>query len=143
MNYWINTVSRDHVLAGVAGGFTQANHGSPHNLKRMKREDWLVFYSPKTQFKEGRPLQCFTAIGQIIDDEPFQVKMRPDFKPFRRQVQFHDCEEISIRPLLNNLAFIKDKQKWGFPFRRGLFMIEQDDFLQIAEAMNVEGDVAG
>ena len=29
MSYWINTVSRDHVQRGVAGGFTQANHGKP------------------------------------------------------------------------------------------------------------------
>jgi hypothetical protein len=25
--HWINTVSRDHALGGVAGGFTQADHG--------------------------------------------------------------------------------------------------------------------
>ncbi|MCB0010216.1 MAG: EVE domain-containing protein, partial [Anaerolineales bacterium] len=53
MNYWLNTVSRDHVRLGVAGGFTQANHGSPHNLRRMQRGDWLVFYSPRTQFRDG------------------------------------------------------------------------------------------
>jgi hypothetical protein len=141
MNYWINTVSRDHVLAGVAGGFTQANHGNPRNLKRMKRSDWLVFYSPKTKFKEGQPLQCFTAMGQIMDDEPFQVEMRPGFKPFRRQVAFYDCEEVSIRPLIEGLGFIKDKQKWGFPFRRGLFMIEKEDFLLIVDAMHVNSDL--
>ena len=65
MNYWLNTVSRDHVRLGVAGGFTQANHGSPHNLRRMQRGDWLVFYSPRTQFRNGDPLQSFTAIGTI------------------------------------------------------------------------------
>jgi hypothetical protein len=141
MNYWINTVSRDHVLTGVAGGFTQANHGSPHNLKRMKRGDWLVFYSPKTKFKDGQPLQCFTAIGQIVDDAPFQVEMHPGFKPYRRQVQFYDCEEAPIRPMINSLDFIKDKQKWGYPFRRGLFKIEKGDFLHIADAMNVNPDL--
>ena len=45
VNYWINTVSRDHVQRGVAGGFTQANHGKPNLLRRMARGDWLVFYS--------------------------------------------------------------------------------------------------
>ena len=34
MAYWINTVSRDHVQIGMAGGFTQANHGKATNLKR-------------------------------------------------------------------------------------------------------------
>lgn len=138
MNYWINTVSRDHVLTGVAGGFTQANHGSPHNLKKMACGDWLVFYSPKTKFQGGEPLQCFTAIGKITDDEPFQVEMSADFKPFRRQVMFYECQEVSIRPLINGLDFIKDKQKWGFPFRRGMFMVEKHDFMQIADAMKVD-----
>lgn len=138
MNYWINTVSRDHVMAGVSGGFTQANHGSPHNLKRMKCGDWLVFYSPKTNFQGGESLQCFTAIGRIADDEPFQVEMRTDFKPFRRQVMFYDCQEVPIRPLINRLDFIKDKQKWGYPFRRGLFMVEKHDFVQIADAIKVD-----
>ena len=48
--YWINTVSRGHVARGVAGGFTQANHGKPHMLRRMARDDWIVFYSPKTDY---------------------------------------------------------------------------------------------
>ena len=141
MNYWINTISREHVLVGVEGGFTQANHGSPHNLRRMKRGDLLVFYSPKTQFQGGKLLKTFTAIGQITDDEPYQVQMREDFNPFRRNVTFFDCQEASIRPLINDLDFITDKQKWGFPFRRGLFMIEASDFFQIAAAMNVNVEV--
>ena len=53
---------------GVAGGFTQANHGKPHMLKKMARGDWIVFYSPKTVYPDGEPLQAFTAIGQAADD---------------------------------------------------------------------------
>jgi EVE domain len=64
MKYWVNTVSKDHVLKGVKGSFTQANHGSPHNLKRMNRGDFIIFYSPRTHFKEGDPLQHFTALGK-------------------------------------------------------------------------------
>ena len=86
MNYWVNTVSRDHVQRGVAGGFTQANHGKPNLLRRMARGDWLVFYSPKTHYPEGEPLQAFTAIGQVSDDEPYQAEMAPDFYPWRRNV---------------------------------------------------------
>ncbi|MET0860910.1 MAG: hypothetical protein ABW091_07770 [Microbacterium sp.] len=43
MTAWINTVSRDHVERAVAGGFTQANHGKPHNLRRLERGDWIAF----------------------------------------------------------------------------------------------------
>ena len=77
MTYWINTVSRGHVQRGVAGGFTQANHGKPHMLRRMARGDWIVFYSPKTDYPDGAPLQAFTAIGQVADDEVYQADLDP------------------------------------------------------------------
>ena len=40
-------------------------------LRKMARGDWIVFYSPKTAYPDGAPLQAFTAIGQVADDEPF------------------------------------------------------------------------
>ena len=57
MTYWINTVSADHVQRGVAGGFAQANHGKPDMLRKMSRDDWVIFYSPKTAFEKGEPLR--------------------------------------------------------------------------------------
>ena len=73
MTNWINTVSRDHVERGVRGRFTQATHGRPHMLRNMARGDWIVFYSPKKAYPDGEPLQAFTAIGQVADDEPYQA----------------------------------------------------------------------
>lgn len=70
--YWVNTVSRDHLLRGVAGGFTQANHGRATGLRQLKRGDLVVFYSPKTAFEGGEPLQRFTALGRVADDEPYE-----------------------------------------------------------------------
>ena len=99
MTNWINTVSRDHVERGVRGRFTQANHGKPNMLRKMARGDWIVFYSPKTAYPDGEPLQAFTAIGQVADNEPYQVEMSPDFQPWRRNVDFLECTETPIRPL--------------------------------------------
>src|SRR6478609_5692577 len=127
MTYWINTVSRGHVQRGVAGGFTQANHGKPHMLKRMRRGDWIVFYSPRTDFPDGAPLQAFTAIGEVTDDEPYQVTMGPDFEPWRRRVDFLPVRETPIRPLLEDLEFVEDKSRWGYKFRFGVFEISEHD----------------
>ena len=135
VNYWINTVSRDHVKRGVAGGFTQANHGKPNLLRRMARGDWLVFYSPKTHYPEGEPLQAFTAIGQVSDDEPYQAEMATDFHPWRRNVEFLACTETPIRPLLDDLDFVEDKSRWGYRFRFGVFKIDEHDFAVIRSAM--------
>lgn len=134
---WVNTVSREHVQAAVEGGFTQADHGKDMRLKRLNKGDLLVFYSPRTKFRDGEPLQAFTALGEIIDTEPYQVELTADFHPWRRKMSFKQGREAPIRPILSDLEFIKDKEKWGFPFRRGLFEIAQADFGVIAKAMSV------
>jgi hypothetical protein len=137
MAYWINTVSRDHVLRGAAGGFTQANHGKPHMLRRMERGDWIVFYSPKTLFQGGAPLQAFTAIGRVTDDAAYQAQMAPDFHPWRRNVEFLPATEAPIRPLIGTLGFIEDTAHWGYKFRSGVFAIGEHDFGLICSAMAI------
>lgn len=139
MTNWINTVSRDHVLRGVRGGFTQANHGKPHMLRKMARGDWIVFYSPKTDYPQGEPLQAFTAIGQVADDEPYRAEMSPDFQPWRRSVDFLDCGEAPIRPLIERLEFIEDPARWGYRFRFGVFQINDHDLEVIRSAMQGTG----
>jgi hypothetical protein len=136
MTFWINTVSRDHVARGVAGGFTQANHGKPQMLRKMARGDWIVFYSPRTTYPDGAPLQAFTAIGQVSDDVPYQAEMAPDFHPWRRAVDFEACDEAPIQPLLDDLDFVEDKKRWGYRFRFGVFEIDQHDFEVIRSAMS-------
>jgi EVE domain len=135
MTNWINTVSRDHVLRGVEGRFTQANHGKPHMLRKMARGDWIIFYSPRTALEGGEPLQAFTAIGQIADDEPYQVEMTTDFHPWRRSVDFLPCNEVPIRRLIDELDFILDKKRWGYRFRFGVFSIDGHDLELIRAAM--------
>ena len=123
MTNWINTVSRDHVERGVRGRFTQANHGKPTMLRKMARGDWIIFYSPKTAYPDGEPLQAFTA------------DVAPDFQPWRRNVDFLECAETPIRPLLEQLNFIEDKARWGYKFRFGVFKIDDHDFEVIRSAM--------
>jgi len=135
LKYWINTVSREHVLIGTKGGFTQADHGKPTRLGRLAKGDLVVFYSPRTAFRAGEPLQCFTALGRISDEEPYQATMGPSFCPWRRRMMFLPSQPASIQPLITALDFIKDKKRWGFPFRRGLFEVHERDFMRIAKAM--------
>ena len=134
---WINTVSRAHVRAGVEGGFTQADHGKATRLRRLTKGDRIVFYSPRTELRGGDPLQSFTAIGEIADNEPYQVEMTPDFHPWRRRVSFWESTEAPIRMVLEHLSFVPDPKRWGMVFRRGLFTVPCEDFDRIAAAMGV------
>ena len=131
----MNTISRDHARVAVEGVFTQALHGRASGLKRLNAGDWLVFYSPKTSLEGGERLQAFTATGRVADDELYQVEMAPGFVPWRRNVNFVDCVETPIGPLIDSLSFIKDKKRWGYMFRFGLFEIPQRDFELIKRAM--------
>jgi DNA-binding MarR family transcriptional regulator/predicted RNA-binding protein len=136
--YWVSTISRDHVRLGVEGGFTQAGHGKASGLKRLKADDWLVFYSPRTSLQDGELLQAFTALGRVVDEELYQVETATGFTPWRRNVEFVSGVEAPIRPLIDQLSFIKDKRRWGYVFRFGLFKIPQEDFAVISQAMAVE-----
>lgn len=135
--YWVNTVSLEHVLAGVEGGFTQADHGRSTRLRRLHPGDGLVFYSPRTTMRVGDPLRAFTALGRVTGSEPYQVEMTSDFHPWRLTVDFVEASAAPARPLVADLDFIADPKRWGYPFRRGLFEIGRADFLRIAEAMGV------
>jgi hypothetical protein len=132
---WVNTISRDHVRRGVDGGFTQAGHGKSSGVKRLGTGDWLVFYSPKTSLHDGEPLQAFTALGRVADEDLYQVEMTPGFVAWRRNVEFVECAEVPIRPLIDELTFIRDKQRWGYVFRRGLFEIPCEDLELIKRVM--------
>jgi predicted RNA-binding protein len=135
MKYWIILASKDHIQRGQAGGFIQANHGKAAPLKRMRAGDWVIFYSPKLEFDKPEKLQCFTAIVRVVGEEIYQQDMGGGFVPFRLKVQFLPSKDVSIRPLIEELTFIKDKTHWGAPFRFGTLQIPEEDFRLIAGKM--------
>jgi len=139
---WIGTVSRSHVLRGVAGGFIQLNHGKRAPLQRMQAGDLIALYSPRTAYPDGEPLQAFTALGVIGTGEVYQVEMSADFKPYRVDVEFLGAREAPIRPLIGRLSFIKDKTHWGAAFRFGYTKASADDMALIAEHMGLRLPVA-
>jgi predicted RNA-binding protein len=133
--YWVIAASRDHVQRGIEGGFTQANHGKAAPLRRMQPGDKIVFYSSKAVYGEDTKCQCFTAIGEVADGDVYQADMGGGFEPFRRNVTFWHCREVSLLPLIPQLSFIKDKQRWGAPFRWGAFEMPHADYELIAREM--------
>ncbi len=135
--YWVGVASREHVLRGVQGSFCQVCHGKETPLKRMRGGDWIIYYSPVERFGLKEPCQRFTAIGKLVAKDPYQYRMAENFIPWRRDVEFLLCKEASIKPLIEKLSFIHDKQSWGYPFRWGCFSISEEDFKVVAEAMGV------
>lgn len=135
--YWILIASKNHVMQAVNGGFAQANHGKSHPLRRMNVGDGLIYYSPKLEHGSNLVCQSFTAIGQVTGESIYPFDMGDGFVPSRREVRYLQCKPASITPLINDLTFIKDKQRWGFIFRFGIIHIPPTDFKLIASQMNI------
>lgn len=133
--YWIVVISKEHTQLAVNGNFMQACHGKQAPLKRMKKGDYVIIYSSKFTMDGNEKLQAFTAVGQVADNEIYQFQMTENFKPFRRNIEFLKSIECLIAPLINDLEFIPNKKRWGYPFRFGFLEITENDFNLITSKM--------
>ena len=142
--YWIGVVSKDHVDIALAGNFTQVNHGNAGPLERMQRGDGFVFYSPRAAYPDGAPLQAFTGIGRVRSGTVYQVDVGEGFRPFRIDVDYFPAAPAPVKPLIEQLSFIRSKTHWGTAFRFGVVRIPAPDFALIATAMgrSFEADFA-
>ncbi len=127
--------SKDHVKNGIALGIAQACHGKSAPLKRMRKGDFLIYYSGRQTMCKLDKCQEFTALGEVKDDETYQFQVSANFCPSRRNIEFQPSEDISIFPLIEKLDFIQNKKSWGYPFRFGFFEINQHDFELISSQM--------
>lgn len=133
--YWIAVASKDHVQTGLDGGFAQANHGKRSPMKQLSKGDKLVYYSSKKEYGNPEPYRKFTAVGEVVDDELYEGIMSEGFRPYRRAIRYYPAREVAIQPLLEDLTFIENPKKWGYPFRRGFFEISRQDYRTITQPM--------
>jgi predicted RNA-binding protein len=135
--FWVVVTSRDHALDGKSSGVVQVNHGKEAPLKRMSAGDKILYYAAKAIYGQKDLCQRFVALATLTDDNIFQHEVTKTFHPFRRKASYEEINETEIRPLIDNLTFIKDKEKWGYIFRTGYFEINKQDFDLIASNMHI------
>jgi len=138
---WIIVASKDHVKKGFAEGFAQACHGKASPLIRMRKDDFIIYYSGKQSYAKSEKCQEFTAIGKVKDDEVYKFQLSEDFCPSRRKIEYFESSNVSILNLIEKLDFIVNKKRWGYPFRFGIFEIQQHDFDLISSQMLAEKNV--
>lgn len=88
-----------------------------------------------TAFEGGEPLQALTAIGEVAEDEPYQVEVTPAFRPWGRNVDFIGFTKPRSAPLIEDFEFMADKKRWGYKFRLGVLFIEDRDLDLIRSVM--------
>lgn len=138
---WIAVASAEHARQGraePAAGYMQVCHGKVAPLQRLRAGDRVAYYAPATTMRGADRLQSFVSIGTVLQGAPYAVDMGNGFVPHRRDVAYvADAHEAPIRPLLAQLEFVEDPQRWGAKFRFGLFAISDHDMRVIARAMGV------
>jgi hypothetical protein len=144
--HWIAVASAEHALRGrdnVPLGFMQVCHGKCAPLKRLRGGDVVTCYAPARTMGGKDKLQSFVSIGVVQAGDPYAFDMGGGFVPFRRDVRYVSAQVASILPLLDTLEFVEDRQRWGYPFRFGLFEVCATDMARIASAMGADPTALG
>lgn len=137
--YWIGVASLDHARLGIEGGFVQLCHGKSKPLKRMRKNDIIIYYSPKTSLSSQKRCQSFTAMRRIMDDNTYSFQMSDTFLPFRRDVEFiKKIQLVSIYNVMYDLDFIEDVKHYGEKFRFGHLDISREDCVRIWNKMKCD-----
>ncbi|MGD9879917.1 EVE domain-containing protein [Reyranella sp.] len=137
---WLAVASAEHVEIGLSEGFMQVSHGKASPLRRIQPGDRIVYYSPNRHYTPSHALrgkdqlQAFTAIGTVKPGTPYQADMGFGFRPYRRDVAWHDAAATPLAMVKDMLAFTQDKN-WGYRLRQGVVEISDADMTTIAEAM--------
>ncbi|ELS60231.1 protein YdcG [Bacillus inaquosorum KCTC 13429] len=117
--------------------FAQLCHGKKAPLAKMKEGDWLIYYSPRDAYPDGKLLRSFTAIGKVKSGNIYPYQMAPNFIPYRLDIDYYPCDKIGFYGIKSQLEFVQETKHLGFLFRRGHFEISKNDFLTISQAMGV------
>ncbi|MDT8990852.1 EVE domain-containing protein [Curvibacter sp. APW13] len=135
---WIAVASAEHALRGCAEparGFMQVCHGKCAPLKRLRGGDRVVYYAPTRTMGGKDKVQAFVSAGLVQEGEPYRFDMGGGFVPYRRDVAYVPVQPAPIVPLLDQLDFVEDRQRWGYKFRFGLFEVGDADMRRIVQAM--------
>lgn len=145
-NNWIAVASADHARRGSAQparGFMQVCHGRCAPLKRVMPGDLVTYYAPTLTMGGKDKCQRFVSMGIVQPGLPYAFDMGSGFVPFRRDVVYVPAQEAPIAPLLDQLAFVEDRTRWGYKFRFGLFKVNDHDMALIAQAMQADALTLG
>jgi len=132
--FWIGVAAQDKVELAIAGAYVQLNRGRAGPLERMRAGDGFAWYSPRVTSPRGMPLQAFTALGRVRDGGNYHVDTVDGLGAFRPGIEYLQAQPAPIRPLLDQLSFIRSKLHPGAAFRFGFLRVPANDFASIAAA---------
>ncbi len=97
VRYWVGVVSGVHVDFATREGVCAFSKGNKAGLLKFSDGDWFVYYSPKTGFMEDEPIQCFTALGTIIDPTPVEINWMGMISGWQKQLSPKFSKRLFVR----------------------------------------------
>lgn len=133
--FWLGVANAAHVESCVRDACCVFGHGEAELHLAMRRDDGVVFYAPRREYKAGERVQEFVAVGAFASDSLLCV----DDHHARRVRWRKRVQTASIRDLLESLELTKDLGRhWGASLRLPVREISRKDYLRICRAMRVD-----
>ena len=138
----MGVASAEHARRGRDGGFAQLGHGKHVAVKALRKDDWIVYYSPREFMGSGETVQAFTTIGRVTSEAPYRVEQAMGFNPYRVDMHYlKNARPVPIKTLLNELRLTRDLvSSWGIVMRGPKRKLDEQDMRRIADAMGVLAD---
>lgn len=132
--YFIGVVHLKQVEAARRGGFVAFSHGRRSAVETLDPGDRVIYYAPKSDF-DGDPVQAFVAHAEITGDGAEERQFPgTGFTAATRAARYDGVTRTPVRPLLEDLSFVKNPKYWGMAFRNGKFEIGSEDYARISGA---------
>ncbi len=137
--HFIGVVHRAQAAMSRKMGIVAFSHGREAPVKSLNVGDTVILYAPRTDF-DGDPVQAFVAHARVTGAAPYKRDFKPGMTAWCRDAAFDDVTEVPVRPLLDQLGFVKNPRHWGMAFRQGKFAIPEADYRLIADALLAPGE---
>lgn len=134
MAHYVGVVHRKMVEIARERGVVAFGHGKESLVRSLEVGDSVIFYAPREE-PDGAPVQAFVALAEVTGAEPRESDFYMGRTGWLRDARFLMTAEVPVKPMLEDLTFVKNKTHWGMTFRGGRFRIPGEDHARIVAAM--------
>jgi predicted RNA-binding protein len=137
MNYWVFSITEDNLQIALRErviGFTES---AARRSGSLAMSDQVTFYVPRQKLASNILVRKFIGRAEITSatyrsDE--QIWKGGTF-PIRIDITPLSTKCCDVKPLINDLTFIKNKHYWGAHFMNTILKIPAADFDLIQKSM--------
>jgi len=143
MNYWVFPITADNHLICLKHKVVGAkSNNNNKRINQVKKGDIILFYITREHLtKKGHPVHQFSSVVQCMGPScqaiNESINIFGSTYPQHLPIKIINQKKCDIKPLINKLSFMKNKENWGSAFMSGMRLIPENDYNIIISALNV------